>query len=102
LDESRPVPWIEAKAAWNAETLRGVYYGDLLILDEFQQMDRNIWTHVGAPMVIDNNGDAVFLVGEQQTTRHGYAHSEKMFLAAKAEMRRAAIEKRPSRWLAIG
>jgi hypothetical protein len=51
---------IRAKTAWNAETLRGDY-ADLLILDEYQMMDETAWTEVGAPMLIDNNGDVLFI-----------------------------------------
>lgn len=51
---------IRAKTAWNADTLRGDY-ADLLILDEFQLMHEDAWGVVGAPMLMDNNGDAVFI-----------------------------------------
>lgn len=51
---------IKAKTCWNADTLRGDT-ADLLILDEFQLMDESAWTIVGAPMLIDNDGDAVFI-----------------------------------------
>lgn len=51
---------IRAKTAWNANTLRGDY-ADLLILDEFQLMKADAWSLVGAPMLLDNNGDAVFI-----------------------------------------
>lgn len=51
---------IRAKTAFNASTLRGDY-ADLLILDEFQLMDETAWSEVGAPMLLDNNGDAVFV-----------------------------------------
>jgi hypothetical protein len=50
---------IKAKTAWNADTLRGDY-ADVLILDEFQLMNEDTWGTVGAPMMFDNNGDAVF------------------------------------------
>ena len=50
---------IKAKTAWNADTLRGDY-ADVLILDEFQLMNEDVWSIVGAPMMFDNNGDAVF------------------------------------------
>jgi len=53
-------PRIRAKTAWNAETLRGDY-ADLLILDEWQSMDETAWTEVGAPMLIDRNGNVVFI-----------------------------------------
>ena len=51
---------IRAKTCWNADTLRGDY-ADLLMLDEFQMMNEDTWDVVGAPMLLDNNGDAVFI-----------------------------------------
>ena len=51
---------IRAKTAFNAATLRGDY-ADVLILDEFQLMDETAWSEVGAPMLLDNDGDAVFV-----------------------------------------
>jgi len=51
---------IRAKTAWNADSLRGDF-ADLLILDEWQLMDEETWGRVGAPMLLDNNGDAVFI-----------------------------------------
>jgi hypothetical protein len=51
---------IRAKTCWNAETLRGDY-ADFLILDEVQLMAEDTWGTVGAPMLLDNNGDAVFI-----------------------------------------
>jgi hypothetical protein len=51
---------IRAKTCWNAETLRGDY-ADLLILDEVQLMAEDTWGTVGAPMLLDNNGDALFI-----------------------------------------
>lgn len=51
---------IRAKTAWNANSLRGDY-ADLLILDEFQLMAEDVWDEVGAPMLLDNNGDAIFV-----------------------------------------
>ena len=51
---------IRAKTAWNADTLRGDY-AELLILDEFQLMDEDSWGVVGAPMLLDNDGDAIFV-----------------------------------------
>jgi hypothetical protein len=50
---------IRAKTAWNADTLRGDH-ADLLLLDEYSIMDPDTWTAVGAPMLLDNNGDAAF------------------------------------------
>jgi hypothetical protein len=51
---------IRAKTAWNADSLRGDY-ADVLILDEYQLMDETAWGEVGAPMLLDNNGDAIFI-----------------------------------------
>lgn len=51
---------IRAKTAWDADSLRGDY-ADLLILDEYQLTDPGAWQQVGAPMLLDNNGDAVFV-----------------------------------------
>lgn len=51
---------IRTKTAWDADTLRGDY-ADLLILDEFSLMKPDTWDEVGAPMLLDNDGDAVFI-----------------------------------------
>lgn len=51
---------IKAKTAYNADTLRGDF-ADLLILDEYQLMDENAWELVGAPMMLDTDGDAIFI-----------------------------------------
>jgi hypothetical protein len=51
---------IRAKTAWNADTLRGDYADDL-ILDEWQLMNEEAWDVVGAPMLLDNDGDAIFI-----------------------------------------
>jgi hypothetical protein len=51
---------IRAKTAYNADTLRGDFAA-LLILDEWQLMNEEAWDRVGAPMLLDNDGDAVFI-----------------------------------------
>lgn len=51
---------IRGKTCWSADTLRGDY-ADLLILDEYQLMNEDAWALVGAPMLLDNNGDAIFI-----------------------------------------
>src|SRR5260221_11511538 len=51
---------IRAKTAWDADTLRGDY-ADILILDEFQLMHEETWDVVGAPMLLDHDGDAAFI-----------------------------------------
>lgn len=62
---------IRCKTAWDADTLRGDY-ADLLILDEYSLMKPNAWDEVGAPMLLDNDGDAVFIFTPQ---RKNHAHS---------------------------
>jgi len=51
---------IRAKTCWNADTLRGDW-ADLLILDEWQLMNEGAWELVGAPMLLDNDGQALFI-----------------------------------------
>jgi len=68
---------IRAKTAWNADTLRGDY-ADMLILDEYQQMDEDAWALVGAPMLLDNDGDALFIY----TEKRGKHHSKELFQKA--------------------
>lgn len=51
---------LKAKSAYNADTLRGDYCS-LLIMDEYQLTDETMWHLVGAPMLIDTGGSAVFL-----------------------------------------
>jgi hypothetical protein len=76
---------IKAKTAWDADTLRGDY-ADFLILDEFQQMDPKIWDDVGAPMLLDNDGDAVFIYTPPRPGELVKGpHAQKMFKRAKAD-----------------
>jgi len=51
---------IRCKTAHDADTLRGDF-ADLLILDEYSFMEPDAWELVGMPMLLDNNGDAVFI-----------------------------------------
>lgn len=62
---------IRTKTAWDADTLRGDY-ADLLILDEYSIMDPTTWSEVGAPMLLDNDGDAVFIFTPK---RKNHAHT---------------------------
>jgi hypothetical protein len=70
---------IRCKTAWNADTLRGDY-ADFLILDEFQMMEPDTWDLVGAPMLLDNDGDATF-IGTPNRRNHFY----KMYQRAIAD-----------------
>jgi hypothetical protein len=81
---------IRAKTAWNADTLRGDY-ADLLILDEWQLMNEEAWEVVGAPMLLDNNGDAVFIYTPPSLHSRGTSkardprHAAKLFQRAQAD-----------------
>ena len=81
---------IKSKTAWNADSLRGDY-ADLLILDEFQLMNENAWGLVGAPMLLDNDGDAVFIytppsLHSRSTSKaRDPQHAAKLYKRAKAD-----------------
>ena len=81
---------LKAKTAWNADTLRGDY-ADLLILDEFQLMAEDTWDVVGAPMLMDNDGDAVFIYTPPSLHSSGVSkardplHAPKMFRKAELD-----------------
>lgn len=51
---------IKVKTAWDADTLRGDY-ADFLVLDECALLAPDAWDKVGAPMLLDNDGDAWFI-----------------------------------------
>lgn len=94
---------IRAKTAWNAETLRGDY-ADELILDEYQLMAEESWDKVGAPMLLDNNGNATFVYTPPSLHSTGVTkandpqHAMKLFRRAQAEEKLALVEGRESRW----
>jgi hypothetical protein len=51
---------IKVKTAWDADTLRGDSC-DFLVLDECALLASDAWDKVGAPMLLDNDGDAWFI-----------------------------------------
>jgi ferredoxin len=51
---------IKVKTASDADTLRGDY-ADFLVLDECALLAPDAWDKVGAPMLLDNDGDAWFI-----------------------------------------
>lgn len=71
---------IKAKTAFNADTLRGDYADDLY-LDEFQDMDEEAWSLVGAPMLLDNDGDAIFIY----TKKRGKNHTDELAKRAQTD-----------------
>ena len=86
---------LRAKTAWNADTLRGDYADDLY-LDEWQLMAEDTWEVVGAPMLLDNNGDAVFIYTPPSLRSAGVSKARDPRHAAK--MYQAAQEDRSGRW----
>lgn len=89
---------IRAKTAWNSDTLRGDYAG-VLILDEWQLMDEDAWDRVGAPMLLDNNGDACFIYTPPSLHSRSVSKSRDPQHAAK--MFRKASEDTTGRWAAF-
>lgn len=89
---------IRAKTAWNADTLRGDY-ADVLILDEWQLMAERAWGEVGAPMLLDNNGNAVFVYTPPSITNVSYSKAKDKQHAAKLFQRAAADTS--GRWAAF-
>lgn len=66
---------IKAKTAWDADTLRGDYADDMA-LEEFSLMDPAAWYEVGAPMLLDNNGNAVFIFTPKRKNHAYKIHSK--------------------------
>lgn len=101
---------IRAKTAHDANSWRGDF-GDLLIFDEWQLMNEDAWEMVGAPMLMDNGGDAVFLYTPprmQAPARSNVVskardpgHARAMFQYAQREMQNALRDGRPPFWLAL-
>lgn len=89
---------IKAKTAWNADTLRGDY-ADLLVLDEWQLMDEDAWSVVGVPMLLDNNGDAVFIY--TPPSLHSRSVSKARDPRHAAKMFKRAEEDTSGRWQAF-
>ena len=89
---------IRAKTAWNADTLRGDY-ADVLILDEFQLMDETAWSEVGAPMLLDNDGDAIFIYTPPSLRSRSASKAKDPQHAAK--LWKKANEDQTGRWAAF-
>ncbi len=87
---------IRAKTAWDADSLRGDW-ADLIIFDEWQLSNEDAWEVVGAPMLIDNNGDAVFIYTPPSlrsagvSKAHDPRHAAKMFKMALSDPAWAAF-----------
>lgn len=86
---------LKAKTAWNADMLRGDYADDLY-LDEWQLMNEDMWGTVGAPMLLDNNGDALFVYTPSSLRGAGVSKARDPRHAAK--MFQNALEDQTGRW----
>jgi hypothetical protein len=89
---------LKAKTAWNSDSLRGDFC-KLLILDEWQLMNEDAWELVGAPMLLDNNGDAVFIYTPPSLRSTGVSKARDPRHAAK--MFKEAQKDTTGRWQAI-
>lgn len=63
---------IRAKTAWNADTLRGDF-GDIVILDEYQDMDPDALDLVVFPMLLDTDGDLVVIYTKKRGAKGKHA-----------------------------
>ena len=86
---------IKAKTAWNADTLRGDFCS-MLILDEYQLMNEDAWGRVGAPMLLDNDGDALFIY--TPPSLHSRSTSKADDPRHSAKLFKAAQEDKTGRW----
>lgn len=76
---------LRAKTAWDADSLRGDY-ADYGIFDELQKMKVSVWNEVGAPMLLDNDGDAVFIYTPPRPGQGGDgAHAREMYKRAEKD-----------------
>ena len=89
---------IKGKTAWNSDMLRGDY-SDYLVLDEFQLMNEDTWEVVGAPMLLDNDGDSLFIYTPPSLRSRSVSKSRDPLHAAK--IYKKAEEDKTGRWEAF-
>ena len=89
---------IRAKTAYNVDTLRGDY-ASLLIIDEWQLVDEQMWEVVGAPLLADTNGQAVFIYTPPSLRSRSVSKARDPMHAAK--MFKKAQEDKTGRWEAF-
>lgn len=84
--------------AWNADSLRGDY-ADELILDEWQLMNEDAWGLIGAPMLLDNNGNATFVYTPPSLHSRSVSKADDPQHAAKLFKKAKELSKtQPDRW----
>jgi len=86
---------IKAKTAWNANTLRGGNW-DVLILEEFQLMNEDTWTDVGAAMLLLSDGVAIFIFTPPSLKSEGVSKAKDPRHASK--MYKKAVQDTSGRW----
>jgi len=89
---------IKAKTAYNADTMRGDF-ADFLIFDEWQLTAEDAWDDVGAPMLLDNNGEVVFIYTPPSLKSSGISRARDPRHASK--MYQAAVKDTSGRWAAF-
>ena len=89
---------IRAKTCWSADTLRGDY-ADELLLDEWQLMNEDAWGVVGAPMLLDNNGNATFIYTPPSLHSRSVTKADDPQHAAK--LYKKAVADETGRWAAF-
>lgn len=89
---------IKGKTVWNADSLRGDY-ADFLILDEFQLMSEDAWEEVGAPMMLDTDGEALFIYTPPSLKSSGISKASDPRHASK--MYKKALADKTERWAAF-
>ena len=89
---------IRAKTAFNPDTLRGDF-ASVLILDEYQLMSEDTWGLVGAPMLLDRDGGALFIYTPPSLTSRSMSKARDPLHAAKTF--KNAQQDHTGRWAAF-
>lgn len=89
---------LRGKTVWDADTLRGDY-GDLLILDEWQLCDETAWSLVGAPMLLDTGGVAMF--GYTPPSLRSRSRSKAKDPRHAAKLFKKAMQDKTGKWSAV-
>lgn len=89
---------IRAKTAFNPDTLRGDF-ASVLILDEYQLMSEDTWGLVGAPMLLDRDGGALFIYTPPSLTSRSMSKARDPMHAAKTFKK--AQQDKSGRWQAF-
>jgi len=92
---------LKAKTAWNADSLRGDYAAKL-IFDEWQLVNEDAWGLVGAPMLLDTDGDAIFIYTPPSLRSRSVSKADDPQHAAKLFKKAQELQKAGStRWAAF-